>query len=203
VIISLIVAASENDVIGRDGALPWRLPKDARRFRALTTGHVVVMGRVTHDSIVAALGRPLPDRASIVVTRSARPPGSVVAQPPGSAGARPADAADGAETAGRAGAGGEQVLWAASVDAALGLAERIAAGAGDTELFVVGGVSIYRDTLPRADRIYLTRVHHEVAGDRSMPPGWLDGFDLVRSEEVSDDKTHLSYSFLDYERARR
>ena len=51
---SLIVAAAENDVIGRDGALPWRLPKDARRFRELTTGHVVVMGRVTYDSIVAA-----------------------------------------------------------------------------------------------------------------------------------------------------
>jgi dihydrofolate reductase len=190
VIISLIVAASENDVIGRDGALPWRLPKDARRFRELTTGHVVVMGRVTYDSIVAALGRPLPDRASVVVTRAAQPPDAAAAQQPGAAG-------EGAE-----GAGAGRVLWAGSLDAALDLAGQVAA-AGDTELFVVGGVSIYRDTLPRADRVYLTRVHHVVEGDRSMPPGWLDGFALVRSEEVTDPKTHLAYSFLDYERARR
>lgn len=192
-IISLIVAASENDVIGRDGALPWRLPKDARRFRELTTGHVVVMGRVTYDSIVAALGRPLPDRASVVVTRAAQPPDAAAAQQPGAA-------SEGAEGAG---AGGGRVLWAGSLEAALDLAERAAAAAGDTELFVVGGVSIYRDTLPRADRVYLTRVHHVVEGDRSMPPGWLDGFGLVRSEEVTDPKTHLAYSFLDYERARR
>jgi dihydrofolate reductase len=181
-IISLIVAAAENDVIGRDGALPWRLPKDARRFRALTTGHVVVMGRVTYDSIVAALGRPLPDRASIVVTRAGPPPGAAGGDADG------AGAADG------------RVLWADSLGAALDLAERIASAAGDSEFFVVGGVSIYRDTLPRADRVYLTRVHHLVEGDRSMPPGWLDGFGLVRSEEVTDEKSHLAYSFLDYER---
>ena len=187
-IISLIVAASENDVIGRDGTLPWRLPRDARRFRELTTGHVVVMGRVTYDSIVAALGRPLPDRASIVVTRAGQAPGSAVVQPgvTDPAGAAPSDG---------------RVLWAGSVRSALEEAERIAAAAGDAEVFVAGGVSIYCDVLPLADRIYLTRVHHVVAGDRSMPPGWLAGFDLVRREDVTDPKTHLSYSFLDYERA--
>ena len=191
-IISLIVAAAENDVIGRDGALPWRLPKDARRFRELTTGHVVVMGRVTFDSIVAALGRPLPDRASIIVTRTEAPPGAP--GPPGSAGANGAGA-------GAVGAGAGQVLLAGSLGDALELAQRIAGAAGDTEVFVVGGVSIYRDVLPRADRVYLTRVHHVVDGDRSMPAGWLDGFELVRSEDVADPKSQLAYSFLDYERA--
>ena len=67
----------------------------------------------------------------------------------------------------------------------------------------MGGVSIYRDTLPLADRVYLTRVHHVVEGDRSMPSGWLAGFGLVRSEEVTDPKSQLRYSFLDYERAAR
>ena len=189
-IISMIVAASENDVIGRDGALPWRLPKDARRFRELTTGHVVVMGRVTYDSIVAALGRPLPDRASIVVTRAGGVTGATPAQPgsgaPGAAGTQPS---------------GGQVLRAGSLASALEEARRIAAAAGDDELFVAGGVSIYCDVLPLADRIYLTRVHHVVEGDRSMPPGWLAGFDLVRREDVTDPKSHLRYSFLDYERA--
>lgn len=191
-IVSLLVAAAENDVIGRDGALPWRLPKDARRFRELTTGHVVVMGRVTYDSIVAALGRPLPDRASIVITRATQPPG-----PPATA-QSPSPASPGA---GGTGPAEGQVLWADSLKSALELAERIATAAGDTEIFVVGGVSIFRDVLPLADRIYLTRVHHVVEGDRSMPSGWLAGFDLVRSEEVIDEKSHLAYSFLDYERA--
>ena len=189
-IVSMIVAASENDVIGRDGALPWRLPRDARRFRELTTGHVVVMGRVTYDSIVAALGRPLPDRASIVVTRAGGVTGATPAQPgsgaPGAAGTQPS---------------GGQVLRAGSLASALEEARRIAAAAGDDELFVAGGVSIYCDVLPLADRIYLTRVHHVVEGDRSMPPGWLAGFDLVRREDVTDPKSQLKYSFLDYERA--
>ena len=63
--LSIIVAMSENRVIGRDGGLPWHLPNDLKRFRALTVGHTIVMGRKTYESI----GRPLPERRSIVVTR--------------------------------------------------------------------------------------------------------------------------------------
>jgi len=64
--VSLIVAAGENDVIGCNGGLPWRLPADLKRFRALTTGHHILMGRLTWDSI----GRPLPDRVNLVLSRS-------------------------------------------------------------------------------------------------------------------------------------
>ena len=64
--ISLIVAASTNGVIGVDGDLPWRLPDDLKRFKALTTGKPVVMGRKTWDSI----GFPLPNRQNIVITRN-------------------------------------------------------------------------------------------------------------------------------------
>jgi dihydrofolate reductase len=63
--ITLIVAVSENNVIGRDGKLPWDLPDDLKRFRQLTKGHTVIMGRKTHESI----GRPLPDRRNIIITR--------------------------------------------------------------------------------------------------------------------------------------
>ena len=62
---SLIVAMSENRVIGRAGGLPWRLSADLRRFKRLTMGHHIVMGRKTFESI----GRPLPGRISVVVTR--------------------------------------------------------------------------------------------------------------------------------------
>ncbi|MDJ0917075.1 MAG: dihydrofolate reductase [Woeseiaceae bacterium] len=63
--ISIVVAASENGVIGVDGNLPWRLPDDLRYFKQLTTGKPVIMGRKTYESI----GRPLPNRQNIVITR--------------------------------------------------------------------------------------------------------------------------------------
>ncbi len=64
-ILSLIVAVAENGVIGRDGALPWRLPGDMAFFKATTMGKPIVMGRKTWES----LGRPLPGRENIVITR--------------------------------------------------------------------------------------------------------------------------------------
>jgi len=63
--VALIAAVARNGVIGLHGRLPWRLPDDLKRFRALTTAHAIVMGRKTWDSI----GRPLPERQNIVVTR--------------------------------------------------------------------------------------------------------------------------------------
>lgn len=68
--IALVVAHSANRVIGRDGGLPWRLPTDMRRFRELTTGHAVVMGRRTYESLPDAF-RPLPDRRNVVLTSDA------------------------------------------------------------------------------------------------------------------------------------
>jgi dihydrofolate reductase len=64
--LSLIVAMARNRVIGRDGQLPWRLPADQQRFKTLTMGHHIIMGRKTWESI----GRPLPGRVSVVVTRN-------------------------------------------------------------------------------------------------------------------------------------
>lgn len=64
-LVTLIVAAADNGVIGRDNGLPWHLPDDLRRFKRLTMGKPVLMGRKTHDSI----GKPLPGRHNIVVTR--------------------------------------------------------------------------------------------------------------------------------------
>ena len=61
----IVVAAARNDVIGRDGDMPWRLPTDLKHFKALTLGRPVVMGRKTWQSI----GRPLPGRPNIVITR--------------------------------------------------------------------------------------------------------------------------------------
>ena len=65
-LISIIVAVSKNGVIGKDNQLIWRLPDDLKRFKKLTTGHPIIMGRKTFDSI----GKPLPGRTSIVVSRN-------------------------------------------------------------------------------------------------------------------------------------
>ena len=62
----LVAAVADNGVIGREGDIPWRIPEDMRHFREVTTGHSLVMGRVTYDSI----GRPLPGRTNIVVSRN-------------------------------------------------------------------------------------------------------------------------------------
>jgi len=172
-IVSLVVAASANEVIGADGALPWHLPGDLRRFRELTTGHVVVMGRLTYQSILDRLGHPLTGRTSVVVSRTLGEPGH-----PG-------------------------VRVARSLAEALSLAGALAAEAGDTEFFVIGGESVYRDVLPLADRVYLTRVHGEVAGDRAMPDGWLAGFELAGRDDDAGAQGPLRFSFLDYRRAAR
>lgn len=80
--VSMILAATRDEVIGDAGDLPWHLPDDLRRFKALTSGHVVVVGRKTHESIVRRLGKPLPERISVVVTRAPRPgDGPVIYQP--------------------------------------------------------------------------------------------------------------------------
>ena len=68
--LTIIAALAGNGVIGRANRMPWHIPEDLKRFRALTIGHPVIMGRKTFDSIVASLGKPLPGRENIVVTRS-------------------------------------------------------------------------------------------------------------------------------------
>lgn len=75
--VAILVAASENNIIGKGNSIPWHLPADMRYFRRLTTGNVVIMGRKTFDSI----GKTLPDRANVIVTRQNdfRVPGAFVA----------------------------------------------------------------------------------------------------------------------------
>lgn len=151
--VSLILAMAENRVIGRGNDLPWHLPADLKRFKALTLDHTIVMGRKTWESI----GRPLPRRRSIVISRN------------------PDYEADGAEVAG-------------SLDEALALA------AGDDEVFVIGGAAVFAAAVPRADRVYLTRVHAEVAGDIACPP-LDDGSWVLVEEERHEANEHHAYPF--------
>lgn len=67
--LALIAAVGRNNVIGKQGDLPWHFPSDFKMFKERTTGHRVIMGRVTYDSILKRLGKPLPNRPHIILTR--------------------------------------------------------------------------------------------------------------------------------------
>ena len=158
--ISFIVAKARNGVIGDNNQLPWRLPADLKHFKAVTLGKPVLMGRKTFESI----GKPLPQRTNIVVTRDAayQAEGCVVVH---------------------------------SIDAAL------AAAKDAEEVMVIGGAQFYEQLLPRAERIYLTEVHEDFAGDAVFPE-----FDAQQWQEVErrdfepDEKNAHAYSFLVLER---
>ena len=158
--ISLVVAASTNNVIGSDGELPWHLPDDLRQFKRVTTGKPVIMGRRTFESI----GGPLPNRRNIVMTRD------------------PDYVAPGCEVV-------------SSVGAAMSLA------GGEDEVMIIGGGRVYRDFLPRADRIYLTRVQTEVEGDTFFPELDPDLWRQLSSEHHPADAQHrYAFDVMVYER---
>lgn len=160
--LSIIVAVAENGVIGRGNELPWRLSDDLRRFKRLTMGHAVIMGRKTWESIA----RPLPGRRMIVVTR------------------QPDYVAAGVELA-------------PNLPAACGLASARA----EEEAFIIGGAEIYRQALPLADRLYLTRIHATVEGDKFFPDYDANEWRLVSAEHApADDKNEHATTFEIYER---
>jgi dihydrofolate reductase len=165
--IALIAAVAENGVVGRDNQLPWHLPGDLPYFKRVTLGKPVVMGRKTWDSI----GRPLPGRANIVVSR-------------------------------QAGLQLEGATVVADIESALALAADIAAGEGAQELMVIGGAEIYALALPLAQRLYLTEVHAEVAGDAWFPP-WnrADWQERSREYHSAAATNPYDFSFVVYERA--
>lgn len=158
--VSLVAAMARNRVIGRENRLPWHLPEDLKRFRQLTMGAPVIMGRKTYQSI----GRPLPGRRNIIVTR------------------QDDLAFEGCETV-----------------HSLGEALQIARDAA--EAFVVGGAELYRLALPRADRLYLTLIEAEYAGDAYFPDLDLGAW-RERDRERGAGDGGLCYDFVTYERVR-
>ncbi len=160
----IVAAVANNGVIGADNRLLWRLKGDMKHFRALTLGHPVVMGRRTFESI----GKPLPGRRTIVVSRSfaADDPAVAVARDP---------------------------------DAALVLADTIAAEMQAAAIMVAGGGEIYAALIDRADRLEITAVDLAPEGDVHFPaidPGrWrLAG----RQDHAAGPDDEATYAFLTY-----
>ncbi|NUS19973.1 MAG: dihydrofolate reductase [Mesorhizobium sp.] len=167
--IAIYVAIAENAVIGREGGLPWRLSSDLKRFKADTMGKPIIMGRKTYEGI----GRPLPGRLNIVVTRDKawRAEGVEVANSLG-------DAIALAKVRGRCMAGAEEIC-------------------------VVGGGEIYAQALPLADRLHVTHVLASFDGDAHFPPIDPDVWQVVRAEDFpAGEKDSHATCYTVYERRR-
>jgi dihydrofolate reductase len=156
--ITLVVARASNGVIGKDGGLPWHISADLKRFKALTMGTVLVMGRKTFES----LPKVLPGRRHIVITRDS-------------------------------GWRAEGVEVAHSVEEALAMA-------GSEPVSVIGGADIFGLFLPLADRIELTEVLADFAGDTFVDDPRSSGeWREVASDDHSDDDP--PFRFVTLERA--
>lgn len=149
--------------------MPWHLSGDLKYFRAVTTGHTVIMGRKTYEGI----GKPLPNRHNIVVTRDA---GYTI----------PKEVLQSMKS-------GTSVAICNSLDEALTQA--------GSDAIVMGGAQIYRQAWDKADRFYITRVDTEVAEFDAAVPEVPAGFRLVSSEaHEADEKNDYDYTFEVYER---
>ncbi|MBO9632402.1 MAG: dihydrofolate reductase [Chitinophagaceae bacterium] len=163
-IIAFAVAASENNVIGKDNQLLWSLPNDMKFFKNTTWGFPVIMGRKTFES----LGKPLAGRTNIVITRQKD------------------YTANG-------------IIVVPSLEEAL----KAAASTDALEAFVIGGGEIFKQALPVADKIVLTRVHTVIDGDAFFPelnPGeWAMEW---HQDHEADEKHAWPYSFQIWRRQR-
>lgn len=159
--ITIIVAAAENNAIGKNNQMPWHLPNDFKYFKKNTLAHSVVMGRKTFESI----GKPLPERRNIILTR-------------------------------------DMNFTHEEVDVANSINEVLNYCRDEREIFIIGGAEIYKQTLPLADKILLTRVHTTVDGDAYFPELLDHEWKLVSAEKHEKDEKHaFDYTFEVYERA--
>ncbi len=164
--LALIVAMDRARCIGIGNALPWRLPADLQYFKRVTSGKAIVMGRTTFDS----LGRPLPNRTNIVVTRNPDWDGPI----------------------------GIRVVH--SLEAALALAEAVAVVNAQDEALIIGGAEIYAQTLAQVSRMYITEVETTVDGDAFFPEFDRGEWRELSRERHHDEASDLWFSFVVYER---
>jgi dihydrofolate reductase len=156
----IVVAAGENNAIGKDNDLIWHLSDDLKRFKSLTNGHHIIMGRKTFESFP----KPLPNRTHIVITRQKDynvPSGVIVVN---------------------------------------SLADAIDAARYDKQAFIIGGGEIYKQAMPLADKLEITRVHSTFDNaDTFFPKIDLNQWQEVhKTTHKADEKHAYSFSFITY-----
>jgi dihydrofolate reductase len=163
-ILSAIVAVSDNNAIGRDNQLPWHLPEDLKFFKRTTLGKPVLMGRKTFES----LGRPLPGRLNIVVSTQKN-----LVLPEG-------------------------VLLFHNIDDAVARLEQ----ENTEEAFIIGGGTIYEQTMSLLDRMYITQVHTTILDAHAFyPHADHTHWKMVWHEDHKADEKHaFDFTFQQWER---
>ncbi len=143
--IAIIAAVSRNNVIGNKGVIPWKIKGEQKRFKELTTGKTVIMGKRSFEEI----GRPLPNRKTILVSKTLNYKD-------------------------------ENCTTARSLPDALRLA-------GKDDVFIAGGEQLYREALPLADRLYITRIDLDIEGDTFFPNFNTSDYVKINEEEFGKD----------------
>ena len=155
--ISIIAAVAQNNALGYKNQLLYHLPDDLKRFKKLTSGHIVIMGKNTYDSLPNGA---LPNRRNIVLSRSVKelPDCDVYT----------------------------------NIDDAL-------ESCGDEEIFIIGGASIYKQMIDKADKIYITEVYDVPENADVFFPEIPEEFDVEYSTvHEADEKHKYSFSLVDY-----
>lgn len=163
-IIAAVVAIGRNRELGKGNRLLWKIPDDVQRFRDLTRGHPLILGRKTFESILSYRGAPLPDRTNIVITRDQNWKY-------------------------------EGVIVVHSLDEAL---EKAKSAPGSEEIHIGGGAEIYKEALPKIDKLYLTLIDAEGDADTFFPPYASQFTKKVFEEE--HEWNGIKYRYVDLER---
>ena len=159
--ISIIVAIAENNAIGRNNELLWYISEDLKRFKKITLGHKVIMGRNTYLSLPI---RPLPGRTNIVIS----------------------DVPD---------ENFEGCVMLNSIEQALEMCQ------SDEECFVIGGGMVYKQFLPHASKLYITRVYKSFEADTFFPEINYDEWEEIEREtHCPDGENDFEYAFIIYQR---
>lgn len=168
--LTVVAAVARNGALGKDNAIPWRAPSDLKRFREITWGRPLIMGRKTYLSI----GKPLPGRETVVVTRD----------PAFLAGAIP-----------------DHLHVAGDFDQALALAAALARSMHAAEAILAGGAELYRLGLPRASYLRLTRVDCSPDADAFFPEiDWSQWRETWRERPPHDPRDDAALEYVDYQR---
>ncbi len=170
--VSIVAALGKNREIGHGNELLWHIPDDLKRFKALTLGHPVIVGRKTYDSILKTLGKPLPGRVNIVVTRDP------IAQ----------------EEKFHQYVFDKEVFFFSSIEEALAKAATL----DQEEIFIIGGANVWEQSLPFVDTLYLTLIDGSKDGDTFFPP--YETVFAKKVFEETREHEGLKYTWIDLEK---
>lgn len=198
--IALIVAYARNRVIGNKGCIPWKIKGEQRKFKELTTGNVVIMGRRTYEEI----GRPLPNRKTIVVSSTMKFDGGCGDFP--NSAKKAIDATTGGSK-NEDGTGqlkevqshdnidsnneyGTQLCVASSLGEAIELA-------GNRDIYISGGAGLYAEGIDLVDKMYITEIEAKIEGDVFFPDFDEELFDKKIGEHFDGE---IPYTYIEYTR---